>query len=142
MPPELKGPLSASPAPVSTKPANSGAGDGAVSRPVSRPDKHDELRLLVNSRHPIITVQTAEEDRLGKMLLQVAVELSVPLYEWSVTTGLSKYGGAPIYNTEQPDQALVNIPLLAGDAIFWLKDFARYCDNDKICRRLRDLAHP
>jgi AAA+ superfamily predicted ATPase len=122
--PELKGPSSATPLP----------------RPTAKPDQHDELRLLVNSRHPIITVQTAEEDRLGKMLLQVAVELAVPLYEWSVTTGLSKYGGAPIYNTEQPDQALVNIPLLPGDAIFWLKDFARYCDNDKICRRLRDLA--
>jgi ATP-dependent 26S proteasome regulatory subunit len=74
------------------------------------------------------------------MLLAVATELTVPLYEWSVTTGLAKYRGAPIYNSEQPEQALVNIPLLPGDAIFWLKDFARYCDNDKICRRLRDLA--
>jgi AAA+ superfamily predicted ATPase len=139
---ELKGPPSASPAPASAKPANPGsaAGNVAIPRPIPKPDKHDELRLLVNSRHPIITVETPEEERLGKMLLQVAVELGVPLYEWSVTTGLSKYGGAPIYNTDQPDQALVNIPLLAGDAIFWLKDFARYCDNDKICRRLRDLA--
>jgi len=30
--------------------------------------------------------------------------------------------------------------LVEGDAIFLLKDFARYCENDKICRRLRDLA--
>src|SRR5712692_6202761 len=27
-----------------------------------------------------------------------------------------------------------------GYDVFLLKDFARYCDNDKICRRLRDLA--
>jgi hypothetical protein len=103
-------------------------------------NKHDEFRLLVNSRHPIITVQTTEEERLELMLREVAAELEVPLYEWTVTTGLAKCGGAAMYNTEQPEQALANIPLIQSDAIFLLKDFARYCDNDRICRRVRDLA--
>ncbi len=107
---------------------------------MAKPNKHDELRLLVNSHHPIITVETPEEERFEQMLLEVAMELSVPLFEWSVTTGLSKFHGAAIYNTEQPEQALANIALIQGDAIFLLKDFARYCDNDRICRRLRDLA--
>jgi ATP-dependent 26S proteasome regulatory subunit len=107
---------------------------------MAKPNKHDELRLLVNSRHPIITVETPEEERFEHMLLEVAMELSVPLFEWSVTTGLAKYHGAAIYNTEQPEQALANIALIQGDGIFLLKDFARYCDNDRICRRLRDLA--
>ncbi|HKN75487.1 MAG TPA: AAA family ATPase [Candidatus Acidoferrum sp.] len=106
----------------------------------AKPNKHDELRLLVNSRHPIITVETPEEERFEQLLLEVATELGVPLYEWSVTAGLAKLHGAAIYNTEQPEQALANIPLLQGDAIFLLKDFGRYCDNDRICRRLRDLA--
>ncbi len=105
-----------------------------------KPNKHDELRLLINSRHPIITVETPEEERFEQMLLEVAMELSVPLFEWSVTTGLAKYHGAAMYNTEQPEQALANIALIQGDGIFLLKDFARYCDNDRICRRLRDLA--
>ena len=47
--------------------------------------RHDELRLLVNSRHPIITVETAEEERFEQLLLEVAAELCVPIYEWSVT---------------------------------------------------------
>ena len=103
-------------------------------------NKHDELRLLVNSRHPIITAETAEEERLEQMLQEVAMELDVPLYEWTVTAGLARRGGAAMYNTEQPEQAVANISLIQGDAIFLLKDFARYCDNDRICRRLRDLA--
>lgn len=107
---------------------------------MTKPNRQDELRLLVNSRHPIITVETPEEERFEQMLLEVAMELSVPLFEWSVTTGLAKYHGAAIYNTEQPEQALANIALIQGDGIFLLKDFARYCDNDRICRRLRDLA--
>ncbi len=129
---DLKSPSNVSAPPLPTSPAASAA--------TAKPDKHDELRLLVNSRHPLITVETPEEERLEQMLLEVATELSVPLYEWSVTAGLAKFRGAPIYNTEQPEQALANIPLLQGDAIFLLKDFARYCDNDKISRRLRDLA--
>jgi AAA+ superfamily predicted ATPase len=103
-------------------------------------NKHDELRLLVNSRHPIITVETPEEERLEAMLFDVTSEMGVPLYEWSVTTGLSKARGAPIYNTDQPEMAVANIGLIQGDAIFLLKDFARYCENDRICRRLRELA--
>jgi ATP-dependent 26S proteasome regulatory subunit len=103
-------------------------------------NKRDELRLLVNSRQPIITAETAEEERLEQMLREVAAELGVPMFEWTVTAGLAKCGGAAIYNSEQPEQALANIPLIQGDAIFLLKDFARYCENDRICRRLRDLA--
>jgi hypothetical protein len=102
--------------------------------------KHDELRLLINSRNPIITAETAEEERLAHLLTAIATELSLPLYTWSVTTGLARIDGAPLYNTEQPEQALANIAEVRGDAIFLLKDFARYCENDKICRRLRDLA--
>ena len=54
----------------------------------SKSNQLDELRLLVNSRQPIISVETPEEARLEQMLLEVATELAVPLYEWSVTTGL------------------------------------------------------
>jgi ATPase family associated with various cellular activities (AAA) len=104
------------------------------------PNKYDELRLLINSRHPIITVETTEEERVERLLMNVATELDVPLYTWSVTTGIARMKGAPIYNTDTPEQALTNIDLLHGDAIFVLKDFARYCDNDKVCRRLRELA--
>jgi len=102
--------------------------------------KRDELRLLINSRNPIITVETPEEERLAHLLTAIAVELCVPLYTWSVTAGLARIEGAPIYDTAQPEQALANIAEVRGDAIFLLKDFARYCDNDKICRRLRDMA--
>jgi AAA+ superfamily predicted ATPase len=102
--------------------------------------KRDQLCLLVNSRNPIITVETSEEQRLCSLLERVAEQLGVPLYAWSVTTGLGKLGGAALYNSDQPEQALANIATIQGDGIFLLKDFARYCDNDRVSRRLRDLA--
>jgi len=122
-----------------TQPA--GCASSVPAKPaVTRPNKRDELRLLVNSHHPIIAVETPEEERLEQLLLDVAAELAVPLYTWSVTSGLAKAPGAPIYNTDSPEQAVANIALIQGDAIFLLKDFARYCDNDRVCRRLRELA--
>ncbi|MGB9432330.1 MAG: AAA family ATPase [Candidatus Acidiferrum sp.] len=102
--------------------------------------KRDQLCLLVNSRNPIITVETSEEQRFSALLGHVADRLSIPLYCWSVTTGLARAGAAALYNSDQPEQALANIGTVQGDGIFLLKDFARYCDNDKISRKLRDLA--
>jgi len=138
---EAKSPLG-TPVPAQPPPRQAGAAGarGAGEARSKRPNKHDELRLLINSRHPIITVETPEEDRVEALLLDVAIELGVPLYEWSVTTGLAKAHGAPLYNTDSPEHGLANISLIQGDGIFLMKDFARYCDNDKICRRLRDLA--
>ena len=138
---EVKSPFGM-PIPPPVRPAAAGGGMGAstTSTRPKQPNKHDELRLLINSRHPIITVETPEEERLEGLLMDVATELGVPLYEWSVTTGLARAHGAPLYNSDSPEQAVANIALIQGDAIFLLKDFARYCENDKICRRLRDLA--
>src|SRR5258708_36266920 len=141
-PNELKDPAGA---PVTAQPLKPpvpigmGTSTAKTARP-NHPNKHDELRLLINSRHPIITVETPEEERLEALLIELAAELGVPLYEWSVTTGLARTHGAPLYNTDNPEQALSNIALIQGDGIFLLKDFARYCENDKICRRLRELA--
>jgi AAA+ superfamily predicted ATPase len=102
--------------------------------------KHDELRLLVNSRNPIITVETTEEDRFEELLQSLSTELSVPLFTWTITTGLAKWNGAPIYGTDEIEKALANIALIHGEAIFLLCDVGRYCDNDRVARRLRDLA--
>ncbi len=104
-------------------------------------NKRDELRLLVNSRQPIITVETSEEERLEALLFDVATEMDVPLFRWSVTKGLARYRGEAMYNSDAPEAALTNIALIAGDGIFVLKDFARYCENDKVaggCGSWRD----
>jgi hypothetical protein len=80
--------------------------------------QQEELRLLVNSRQPIIAVETAEEERLEALLFEVATEMDVPLFRWSVTRGLSRFRGEAMYNSEPPEAALTNIAQVAGDGIF------------------------
>jgi AAA+ superfamily predicted ATPase len=113
---------------------------GSLTGASERKSKQDQLLLLVNSRHPIITVETTEEERIDQLLFEVAAQLDVPLYTWSVTAGLARMKSPPLYNTETPEQALANIDVIHGDGIFVLKDFARYCENDRVCRRLRELT--
>ena len=103
-------------------------GGASAARPGSR--KELELRLLINSRCPIISVETTEEDRFVALLRDVATEIGVPLYLWSVTQGLARAGAAALYNSDLPEQALTTIATIQR----------RYCENDRISRRLRDLA--
>jgi cytidylate kinase len=126
--------------PLGTTVARAVGSIGALGTGSALDAKRDQLCLLINSRNPIITVETSEEQRLSSLLERVADRLTIPLYTWSVTTGLARVGGAALYNSDQPEQALANIGAVQGDAIFLLKDFGRYCDNDKISRKLRDLA--
>jgi len=86
----------------------------SVATPVA---KRDELRLLLNSHQPIITVETGEEERLESLLADVALEMDVPFFRWSVTAGLARLHGEPIYNTDNPEAALSNMALIASDGI-------------------------
>ncbi|MBI3405893.1 MAG: hypothetical protein HY046_10605 [Acidobacteria bacterium] len=104
-------------------------------------DKRDEVRLLINSRYALITVESSEEARLESLLAEVATELDCPFFVWSVTRGLTRRGtDQAVYDTEDPDKLLANIAAMRGDGIFLLKDFVRYFEQDRILRRIRELA--
>jgi hypothetical protein len=47
---------------------------------------HD-LRTLIRSSHPLIVIETVEEDRVLALLQSVAAQERMPLFEWSVTKG-------------------------------------------------------
>jgi len=103
-------------------------------------DPRHDLALLVNSAYPIIYLETWEEARGEEILGAVAEDLSLPFYNWTVTAGLARWGGAPMYNTHEPAQVLTSIGAITGDALFLLKDFHKYLDQDVIVRKVRDLA--
>jgi hypothetical protein len=103
-------------------------------------DVRKELAPLINSRHPLIYLETFEVTRATGILARVADELALPFYAWTVTFGLARGNGAPIHNTQQPAQGLSQIEALADDAICLLKDFHKHLSDGVIVRKLRDLA--
>lgn len=107
---------------------------------MSDSDVRKELGLLVNSEYALIYLETWEEARATEIIALVAEELGIPLYTWAITTGFARAGGAPIYNSQTPAQALATIAGIKGDGLYLLKDFHKYFDQDVIIRKLRDLV--
>ena len=62
-----------------------------------------DLELMIQSRYPFIAVETSEEDRLETTLSQVAGDLRVPFFVWTLTNGLHRFGlPNAIYDSQQP----------------------------------------
>ena len=52
-----------------------------------RSSVHD-LKSLVLSFHSLIAIETVEEERVRSLIHEVAVDLNLPMFEWSLTTGI------------------------------------------------------
>ena len=73
-----------------------------------RTSVHD-LKTLILSFHSLIAIETVEEERVRSLLHEVAVDLGLPMFEWSLTTGFHRFAGAAIGETRDPLAALRHI---------------------------------
>ncbi len=100
-----------------------------------------DLKLLVQSRHPIVAIASFEEERVMTLVERVAGELRVPGYVWKATSGLSRFGTEQaIYETQAPIKALQTILSMRGDGIYLMLDLHRFLEEATIVRTLRDIA--
>ena len=107
--------------------------------------KHDatsDLKALIQSRHPIVTIDTVEEERVDNLLQTVAADLHLPLFTWTVTRGLQRVGeeGGAIYGTANPQMLVKHLATLTVCAIFHLKDLHAHLRDATVARGLRDTA--
>jgi MoxR-like ATPase len=89
----------------------------------------------------VIAFDTAEEERVEKLADAVAEELRIPVFVWSLTSGLAKKpGGSGTINTTAPAELFAHLQTLSVEAIFLLKDVAKHLDDPAVCRSFRDAA--
>ncbi|MBE9028329.1 AAA family ATPase [filamentous cyanobacterium LEGE 11480] len=118
-----------------------------------------ELATLVMSYHPMIAIETMEEERATTLMQSVANAAGMQLMEWSATRGLSRNHApganrwqdecAPAGSTrsegyidsEDPEKLLTTLQENSAKAIYLLKDFTQHLDSPKIIRHLREVAH-
>lgn len=102
---------------------------------------HD-LKSLFQSFHSLIVIETVEEERVRSLIGEVAGDLRMPMYEWSVSEGLHRVHGATVEATQDPLAMLKHIrtELQAPEAIFLLKDFSTHLGSPNTSRLLRELA--
>lgn len=108
------------------------------------------LAELLKARHPLLLVETHEDDRAVDEIAAVACdpELRTPrtVYDWSATHGLAKRGGEGNQATKAPAGALQQVLELDEPAIVVFRDLhhtlgagGRPADPN-VVRLLRDIA--
>jgi hypothetical protein len=102
---------------------------------------HD-LRTLIRSCHPLVVIETVEEERVLALLQSVTAQERMPLFEWSITRGLTRADeGATLSKmTATPLAVLQHLYGLTVEAVFWLKDLGPHLQDPAVCRQLREVA--
>src|SRR5437899_361745 len=97
------------------------------------------VRDAMNSGRPLVYIQSAEEQRVERVLAEVA-RGETPVWTWSQTEGLRRDGAAAEADTRDARRALDFIVEHPGGAIFHLKDMHEPLrDSSEVRRRLRDV---
>ena len=102
-----------------------------------------ELKTLVLSYHPVIAIETVEEDRVSELVGAVAAELGLAHFSWSINRGLERLpAGEAVASqwTQDPFQLLAHLEGLTLEALFHLRDFAKHLETPQVVRQFRDLA--
>jgi len=107
-----------------------------------------EIETLIRARYPILYILSSEEDRVQRLLLEVAQKRQKKVFEWSCTTGLLS-AGTSIQSqrhrnspTKDPLAALDQVIDQVEPAIYLFKDFHPFLSkpNVAIVRRLKEIA--
>jgi SpoVK/Ycf46/Vps4 family AAA+-type ATPase len=106
---------------------------------------HD-LTLILESRVPLVVVETRDENRFLKLLTRLVIRGAAPgyrpLFSWSVTNGLQRLDieMAPQPTHAEPDQALRHIRAVDQPGIYVLLDIHPYLADPLHVRLLKDIA--
>ncbi len=105
------------------------------------PDLRHELTLLVLSRYPLVSLETADEAKVTRLARQVALDLEMPLLEWSSTRGLVRSTGGAIADTRDPAVALEKLLDMGTSYLALLKDIHPFFERAEVLRLLRESEH-
>lgn len=103
----------------------------------------NDLGLMVDSRIPIIVLESFDEQRALEMLTRVAISRQLPVFCWSITSGLKRLGFGSDVRSDgdgNPEPALLEIKDNPDPAIYVLCDFHPYLNDPRIVRHIKDIA--
>jgi len=103
----------------------------------------DDLKLLIRTRHAIVTVRTLEEEYAARTVRQAGRELGLPVLEWSLGEGLRRTvptAGDTIGGTDKLVTALKFMSSNDSINVYAVRDGLRHLGNAAAERALRDVA--
>jgi len=109
-------------------------------------DRQRDLELILNSRMPIVVIETRDEKSMLDLLRNIALSQThdsyLPLFRWTVTDGLQRLDidlEPQLHNSEPPD-VLRHIRAVSKPGIYVLLDFHHYLGDPVIIRLVKDIC--
>jgi len=101
-----------------------------------------DLAAIVRSRIPLIAVESNEEPQIVSMVGQIARQLQLRGFTWSVTEGLQAFSPAdqPTESVIKSQEVLRYIKSAPPHCLFVLLDFHPYMTDNVHVRFLKDIA--
>lgn len=116
------------------------------------------FQTLVTSFHPVIVIDTVEEERVQGLIVAACNDMQMAVFEWSVAQGLMRSPASPdnrwqneyappgakrgqaLPKTTDPLDMLRHIQEMSFKAVFWLKDFAEHLKDPVVARQFREVS--
>lgn len=109
-------------------------------------DRQRDLELILNSRMPIVVIETRDEKSMLDLLCDITLSQThdsyLPLFRWTVTDGLQRLDidlEPQLHNSEPPD-VLRHIRAVSKPGIYVLLDFHHYLEDPVIIRLVKDIC--
>jgi len=109
-------------------------------------DELNQIDIMIRARYPIIYILSSEENRVIKKIQEVMENApekyeDKSIYIWSIVSGFRNIEDLDNKGPDQdPLKALSFIEENPGLGIYILNDFNFYMENDRIIRKLKELA--
>jgi AAA+ superfamily predicted ATPase len=104
-------------------------------------DQLRELEILIRAHHPLLVVDTLEEDRVHVLLEHAAERTGLPLFSWTEVDGLRRELPEPGQTPESgpPQKALAFIERSNLEAIFHLRGLEPYLHEPVIIAQIKSI---
>src|SRR3974390_1789847 len=91
-----------------------------------------DLAAIIRSRTPLIAVESNEEPQIVSLVRQLARQLQLRPFRWTVTEGLQAFDASdqPAQSVLKSQEMLNYIKGSASYCLFVLLDFHRYLEDD------------
>lgn len=101
-----------------------------------------EIKTLLASRHPLLVLESVEEERVRGLVEAAATQLHLPVFEWSLTRGFRPVAERETTSgiTANPGRLLAHLADLRVHGVFIAHDLHVHLGDPTAQRLLRDLV--
>lgn len=109
-------------------------------------DQQHDLELILQSRTPIVVIETQDESRILEMLMTLNLTAQssdyLPLYRWTITDGLQRLDIdlEPQAMNSDPTDVLKHIRAVRKPGVYVLLDFHPFLEDPVHVRLIKDIC--